>query len=239
MRRKKKCTGQHRSSVKSLQSWPLWANLTCMLSLSAHFLNRTFLKTMMRIITAHWNITYTQEYCTLERILLHLNKNNSQRSNQTKLQEKASGNKNQKKNRKHMCKAVARDGRPAKQSGTKIPGWRPNLTLLVSTDTSLSVTLGQRLQPSCQCCNWIQEAGYMGTHRGMKEVWGRAWWMFLFCLWYGLKAALTCLSEIHSLNDWCWWKASRSNQNSNISWYLYTEATVTPPNLNLSHLDPI
>lgn len=49
-----------------------------------------------------------------------------------------------KNNRKHMWRATGRDSRPTEQPRTRILGLRPDLTLLVPTDTSLSATLGQR-----------------------------------------------------------------------------------------------
>lgn len=72
---------------------------------------------------------HTQEDCELECILLHLSQTIP------KVQPKQKDSKKQKKTGS-TCRSGARDGRATEQSGAKIPGRRPTLTLLVSTDTS-------------------------------------------------------------------------------------------------------
>lgn len=80
----------------------------------------------------------------------------------------------EKKNRKHMWRAAGRDVRLTDQQGTRIPGLRPDLTLLVPTDNSFSATLGQRSRLRYQCWAQLREAGCMGTEQRMEGVRERA-----------------------------------------------------------------
>lgn len=71
---------------------------------------------------------------------------------------------------------TGRDGGPAEQPGTRIPGLRPSLTLPVPTDTSLSATLGQRSgQSDKQQISVLSSAtgSSLGTERGMEGVRGK------------------------------------------------------------------
>lgn len=99
-------------------------------------------------------------------------------------------------------------GRPTEQPGTKIPGLGANLTLLVSTDTSLSATLGQRLQPSCQCCSGYRKQ----TARAHTE--GRGGGDGCFCSAHGLGSRQRCQAYV-TVNTAQWrGKDGTSNQES-------------------------
>lgn len=82
-------------------------------------------------------------------------------------------------NRKHMWWAVGREQQVCSRPGTSIPEPRPHLTLRVSTDTSLSVTRGQRSDRAllssatgCRpaCLHW-------DTGRGMEGMSRMGWYI--------------------------------------------------------------